>query len=445
MTRNVFIFASTLMLATAGFAQNGGGDNAGGECSGGNCGAPDQTGGGGCGCGGGSILINFTDQGDTYQYADDYDDDAFEDDFDNCPFVANASQLDTDGDGRGDACDNCINSANLEQYDSDGDGIGDSCDPDADEDGIPNLEDNCWTVPNPGQANIDGDGLGNACDDDDDNDGCLDAIDNCPLQAATACTDTGAVISNECFDDEDADGVADFLDNCPGVTNVDQFDGDQDLIGDACDNDRDNDNITNAIDNCVDVYNPEQSDDDRDGLGGPCDARYCFVIDQSDPGACLDPASPFSVLTSGDLVINTGDQLPLLIFANRDNRAIRYVWTVDSQPEGGSAAITNPRGAVSYSEVFNYRYEDGYVPTFAARAPGEYTVKLQAELAFEDDAYPSQTVAEDYLTVVVEGEEIFGGCGDNNATNAAPSFAGLMALGLLGFALRRNSTQRRRR
>lgn len=437
MTRTLFIFASSMLLATAGLAQNGGGDNAGGECSGGNCGAPDQTGGGGCGCGGGSILINFTDQGDTYQYADDYDDDAYEDDQDNCPFTANAGQVDTDGDGRGDACDNCVNSANLAQVDSDGDGIGDACDDDADEDGILNTEDNCWTIPNPSQANLDGDALGNACDDDDDDDGCLDAIDNCPLAAASNCTDNNAVVPNECFDDEDADGVPDYLDNCPGMTNVAQADGDQDGLGDLCDNDRDNDLIANAIDNCTDVYNPDQLDEDRDGLGGPCDARYCFVIDQADPGSCLDPSAPFSVLTAGDLTINTGDTLPLHIFANRDNRAIRYVWTIDAQPEGGSASVANPRGAVSYSEVFNYRYEDGYVPQFSARSPGEYVIKLQAELAFEDDAYPSQTVAEDRITVVVEGEEVFGGCGDNNATHTAPSFAGFAALGLLGLALRR--------
>ena len=59
------------------------------------CGTPDQSG-GGCGCGGGSILIANTDEGDSYQYADDYDDDGREDNTDNCPFAANADQSDGD-------------------------------------------------------------------------------------------------------------------------------------------------------------------------------------------------------------------------------------------------------------------------------------------------------------------------------------------------------------
>ena len=70
-----------------------------GECAGGLCGTPTQTGGGcGCGC---SVLIAQTDLGDTYQYSDDYDNDGWEDDFDNCPFSANGDQLDGDGDGFG--------------------------------------------------------------------------------------------------------------------------------------------------------------------------------------------------------------------------------------------------------------------------------------------------------------------------------------------------------
>ena len=113
----------------------------------GDCGTPSQSGGG---AGEGSVLIANTDLGDTYQNADDFDDDGIEDSSDNCMRVSNPDQLDRDGDGWGDACDNC-----LEQFND--------------------------------QIDIDGDGWGNICDIDDDNDGIEDHIDKCPLNWGEEC------------------------------------------------------------------------------------------------------------------------------------------------------------------------------------------------------------------------------------------------------------------
>jgi len=145
-----------------------------GECADGLCGTPDKSGGGG---GGGSILLQKSDLGDTYQYADDYDEDGIEDEYDNCPFVFNPMQSDADSDGTGSNCDVCWTTFDPDQDDTDWDGIGDACDNDLDGDGIINNKDNCLFIPNPERPQIDsdGDGLGAACDIDDN--GIVDAFE----------------------------------------------------------------------------------------------------------------------------------------------------------------------------------------------------------------------------------------------------------------------------
>ncbi len=413
-----------------------------GECTGDSddpaCGAPEQTGGGGCGCGGGSILIAFTDQGDSYQYADDFDDDGNEDNSDNCPFDFNADQSDADGDGFGDVCDFCPNAAATLvdgvriQRDTDGDGLGDECDDDADGDGIPNASDNCPLVINPGQRDSDGDGQGDACDSDDDNDGCLDAVDNCPTIADANCTDTGAVVPNECFPDDDADGIEDARDNCPGTPNQDQRDTDNDGIGDACDQDLDNDGIDNRIDNCPQLPNPDQADEDRDRIGDACDPLLCYVID-GDTSNCLDPTGVYAIKGSiGESRFNgvtTGQEVALQLFANRVNTAMRYTWLITEQPQGSSAQIRVPKGAVSFSNnSIQYLYEADRVPLFSATHPGSYTIELTGELAYRDGLGYDSQVAKSTIRIDVGGEIVGAGC---SQTGPQP----WMAAGMMGLAL----------
>ncbi len=75
--------------------------------------------------------------------------------------------LDADLDGVPDAQDNCPFVANPEQADSDANGIGDTCQfvpKDTDEDGVDDSLDNCRYAANPGQEDGDGDGAGDLCD-----------------------------------------------------------------------------------------------------------------------------------------------------------------------------------------------------------------------------------------------------------------------------------------
>ncbi len=233
---------------------------------------------------------------------------------DNCPGVANATQVDTDVDGQGDSCDS----------DDDDDGVLDGADCnsldgklwrnqaylDGDSDGIrdglslttvacfgnnpplgstlgTNGPDNCIGTANPDQKDTDSDSAGDACDNDDDNDGTADGADCDALSSA--------VWRDQAYVDADSDGIRDTAvlsgtacfgttvpggytlttngpDNCPAISNSDQSNIDGDSQGDLCDSDDDNDNIDDGSDNCQTVSNNDQADNDHDGLGDSCDA-----------------------------------------------------------------------------------------------------------------------------------------------------------------------------
>ncbi len=435
------VAAAVLAIAPSNAQAQTPGDS-GGECAGGLCGTPNETGGGGCGCGGGAILINNTDIGQTYQFADDYDNDGWEDDFDNCAFVPNSDQLDSDGDGVGDACDTCLSAANATQLDTDGDGVGDACDADSDGDGILNADDVCLLIADPQQNNNDGDAFGDACDDDDDNDGVTDATDNCPRISNPGQEE---INDQSCRLDADVDGTPDEFDNCLDVFN-DQTDTDGDGIGDECDADRDGDGIPNLRDNCADADNVAQLDSDRDGEGDLCDRDgFCyFLLPNSGPTAglnptgrshCIDPEAPFQVRSLPVDFGQVGVPSHLHLFANRENAAIRYTWTIVRSPSGSNARINNSRGSVSLSRPYEYVYLSGKRAEFTPDMVGTYEFQVSAELVFDDPKnFPNRTSSYTFSLEVEEGEGGSTGC---TSTRGDLSLYGLALLALGGFALRR--------
>ncbi len=84
---------------------------------------------------------------------------------------------------------------------------------DSDADGWPDEADNCPFIPNPDQTDTDGDSEGDACDLDDDNDGFIDddetALGSDPSSAAS--TPEGQASAGSCADvlDNDLDGLVD--------------------------------------------------------------------------------------------------------------------------------------------------------------------------------------------------------------------------------------------
>ena len=57
------------------------------------------------------------------------------------------------------------------------------------------------------------------------------------------------------------------------------------------------------------------------------------------------------------------------------------------RPLSSTAAIVNPTGVAGLSRHFAYAYVDGFVPSFTADQPGEYTLQLSATLEHADRAY----------------------------------------------------------
>jgi MYXO-CTERM domain-containing protein len=414
----------------------------------GECGTPNMSGGGGGG--GGSVLIANTDLGDTYQNADDFDDDGHEDPTDNCPRVRNREQIDSDGDGVGDACDNCLGVANGPQHDLDGDGVGDLCDEDRDGDGLGDGVDNCPAVPNPVfdgvQPDLDGDLAGDACDDDLDGDGLLDLEDACPMNPQIVAPEGDELAL--CFPDIDGDGVSEVdplrADNCPFVVNVDQADLDGDGLGDACDPDGDGDGVINRVDNCPGMDNAAQVDLDRDGWGDTCDPQFCYTV-FGDRDNCLDPEADFTVYTP-NLIARTGESVRLRTFANRQNQAFRYTWSIESAPQGSRATVHNAVGAVADSSPWEYRYDAGAEARFLPDLPGMYTVRINAETVFEDQLTNEVHATSSWVaTLMVEGEPVSVAAGDGgcSAVSSPASHTGsnspwaLGALALFGLMVRR--------
>ncbi len=446
-----------------------------GECPDGMCGATVQDGGGcSCSCGCGSLVAG-TDIGVTYSTTDDYDGDGFADNFDNCPFVFNKDQTDSDGDKIGDACDNCAHNANFDQSDINGNGVGDICDNDEDGDGIndkgtPNYKnaagvpmfDNCAAIPNPDQATFPGGdpSLGALCD---------------PAYLSVDCSANPS--SAACTADTDKDGVADKFDNCIAVWNPDQTNTNklQEIangtaaLGDACDSDIDGDGVLNNVDNCPTMYNPPsknsdgslqpQNDGDKNGYGDNWDASgtavagfsstntdpngqsngvqlcnptgFCFSAANNKNSACLDPAGVFQVTATPEAQSPVGEPVYLGILANRQNTGIKYSWKVSTAPAGSSSVVSNPVGAVSKSNGWEYTYT-GARPTFTPDHAGSYTLTLSADLATPDATYPSQAHAENTVNLVVTGTSK-NGCKQTDAT----AMGLLAALGVVGYGLLR--------
>lgn len=242
----------------------------------------------------------------------DTDNDGIYNDSDNCKFIYNPKQQDSNWDKKWDLCsdddrdniiwnkDNCINTYNPDQKDINRNNIWDICEFDADKDWIYDSVDNCRNIANPYQLDTDNDNIWNSCD-------------NCNLYNPSQIDENQNWIWDICEktethlteNDDDKDGIINYRDNCRYISNPDQLDFDKDNIWNSCDNckdiqnseqidknenwvwdmceDSDDDWIMWYLDNCIHITNSNQSDDNNNWIWNKCEDtdydRIVFVND----------------------------------------------------------------------------------------------------------------------------------------------------------------------
>ncbi len=157
----------------------------------------------------------------------DDDNDTVDDVSDNCPIDANTNQDNIDEDTFGDVCDDDMDGDGLTNIEEEALGT-DPTLTDSDTDGVNDGTDNCPAIANDTQLDTDSDGAGNVCDLDDDNDGVLDGDDAFPTDPGEfEDTDGDGVgdeadnceaVANEDQSDIDSDGVGDLCDDVPTLS-----------------------------------------------------------------------------------------------------------------------------------------------------------------------------------------------------------------------------------
>lgn len=187
--------------------------------------------------------------------------------------------------------------------------------------------------------------------------------------------------------DNDSDGINDLADNCAKVSNIEQLDFDNDLMGDACDSDDDNDSISDEVEIEVglDPLNPEDAfgDLDFDGFDNRTEALLGSSI--------ADATSVPSPLT--EFLEDFENGSPAGFYTEQDALA----WSVTSGGENSdqafrSANIVNEDQVSSFS--FTALFNQG-VLSFSYQELGEYAYIYDLDIYIDNQrVYPSSVYSQ---------------------------------------------------
>ena len=182
----------------------------------------------------------------------DNDSDSICNEIDNCQNTFNPNQEDVDGNGVGDLCENIIGCTDEE-----------ACNYNADA----TLECNCCSY---AIEYYDCDGN---CLNDENNNNICDELE----QIIYGCTDNLACNFNENANTDDGSCYNNDLGCGCDQPAAEQY---YDCFGN-CINDQDEDVICDEFDNCIDIFNPNQYDSDNDGVGDECACELMIIIGEN--------------------------------------------------------------------------------------------------------------------------------------------------------------------
>ncbi len=194
---------------------------------------------------------------------------------------------------------------------------------------------------------------------------------------------TGNLQFNLAEADTDGDGIVDSQDNCPYVYNPDQADRDGDGIGDACDN-------------CPTVKNPDQKDTDGDGTGDVCDptpVHDLAIVSFAAGSVSIQKAPVGSATITAAVTVQNLEPWP-------ESFSLQvFLGVLPKDCQLTKATGNNVSGTLKRSSKTTF-YAQFTITCAASTPPGTYPLTLYANVSYTGNGY-EQNLANNSATKTI--------------------------------------------